>query len=246
MSYKIKGQVKLSGQAKNAVNESIIDESNILQSGFIFSSLAGTIDQANPAWNPAETSEPTYQERFGNIIDFGLDSGASWAHTYNPSGSATASAPNNTFEFFDINRTYRFAARNASWLNDKCDGNIEFLDESNNVIFAMRTQDELNSSKQYQHRFLYGANLGSLARPTPIGPYPQTNYALSFTPTQVTGTNLSPTNAHSSFAFNCDAASITKIRLSGQNCVSTYTSGAGATAWFLLQLLEPDYVIVPA
>lgn len=124
---------------------------------------------------------------------------------------------------------------NGTWSNDKCDFDIEFLDNSNNVIAALRCRADGN----YRHGFWYGPNLSSLTKALQYGSYPKTNGILTFSNTSLIWTH-DPAQPHQNKSFTLagvDMSSVVRMRLTNMLATSTYTGGAGGGAFAVFQIV---------
>lgn len=202
--------------------------------GYIFSAVAYSLNQTNSGFDPSETSQVNYNANFGLILPYQPlvlpSTRPLW--TYVEGTYITASISSSTFEYFNKNWTLLLDANNATWDADQCFASIEFVNNSNQTVVAIRTA----SRTAYNHWLQYGPGLTNLTNTSTSGAYPNTTGYITFTDTQLTYTNIRSSNFNGSFNISCDVNSIRKIRISSVSARSTW--GGNGAAYVYLKIVK--------
>jgi hypothetical protein len=170
-----------------------------------------------------KVNEPTWNDYFGQTYDIVIN-GVSYA---NQRLSNTG-----VIEWFNPDKRLYLNFGEGCWTNDVAHGDIEYLDENNNVVFWHRTR----SYGSYGLYATYGTqpNFAGGIDPGFVGPYPAFRGWLSFDKDARTVTytkNASNNYVNSWQLTNIDVESIKKIRVAYSNVMTTYTGGTcGAQA----------------
>lgn len=198
---------------KNYGESTSTNKNSILLSAHAGSNLYQAIlfnkyDRAQAQWE--EYFRETYDT--GTFVNLIGTSGA---------GSDTGVIPTTTVDI-DSSKRYKISATNSSWTNDLCSFTLEFLNANNDVVVTVYS----TGAGSYEHD-LY---VGLPGNYTLIGGsgYKQTYMFLTFSATQIIGTQEFSSNNHNSFTWNCNGTSIASVRISNVRAKSTYTGNAWA------------------
>ena len=193
-----------------------------IQSVSVVGSSAGWIK-----YDPQGAQTEEWQTFFANTLNFGV-------FQYKNQSSPTTTLTQTGSAIIDkspLNKVFKIIAGNGTWHNTSIGCNLEFLDQDDNVVAALKWYQD----GTFRHAISYGPNLGSQTRVGVVGSYPQTNGELSITPSGFIYTNKATTNYNESFSYNTDLSGVTKIRVSGLSSTYDY-SGAGAAYYVFQQL----------
>lgn len=199
---------------------------NLPSGSMLFSAWANTMGAsptANPGYNPAATSEPTWGTRFGNTINLG---------TFGY-GRPSASAANKIIEYFNKKDLLYIHANCGCWGNDRADCTVEFQNAAGVTKFSFRTLH--HPSGTYSGAMRYG---GSSATIDPGGSGYTWIYGwFSFTDTRVTYTRdpAVTSNYVNSFTYDCDMSDVVQIKVSGVYAYGSYGGVCTATVLFYVK-----------
>ena len=199
----------------------------LITSGYLLISISTTYSKPSeskydPQLDSLFTDHSTWLNNFSQTIDVGL-----FNYNYGPAVQTTTS-PAKIIEQFNPNWKLHFFGTNATAQADYHKSTLELLDINNNVIFALRSEQE--APKKYSCNLYFGRGLNEYQEAPKIGIYRVTNGHLTFTPTKVIFTNIATGSYNGSFEFLADITSVVKIRVSGES-KSTYPYGASAGTW---------------
>ena len=209
-------------QTLSLESNAVMIHSGFLPKGMLLSVHAGT---GGKEYNHTQTTEPTWNEWFSQTIDIGL-----FVAT-NRDCWSTRTAPDKTLELFTPTDEWYIGCLCGSYSYDEASMDVEFLDESNQVIAAIRTRRD--KSRLYSLNMFYGSSLSNLTMATTYGSYPSGYGYLKFSDT---GMEWTPDKLHghgkaygqNPWSFNADFSSVTKIKFSNCLAVSNYNGPAAA------------------
>ena len=200
----------------------ITDLSNL--AGFIFTGQSITTSGNTSAYDPTNTGDANWQAYFGDIAAYKPVGWETTFHQFVEGGAEHTLTASADFEHFSLDWTLSFFASNGCWSSDNSDIDLEFLDTNNNQIAVIRVR----SSGNYKNSLAYGSSFTSLAYAPTCGSYPLVQGEFTFTPGQLIWTDTracAGNGSNQDFTFNCNMASVTKIRRSYAQVDSNWTGG---------------------
>jgi hypothetical protein len=175
---------------------------------------SGSVVKHRPDLDVAETGEATWKARFLETKDIGL-----FNYTWGSGVQDTGTLSTKTIVLPRLKRMF-FYAYKSSWTGDISDVDLEFLDDSDSVIAAIRVR----ASGAYTVSMQYGASLSSLTTASTTGlPWYHAQGHFTFSGTHLTYTNVA-NSWISAWSLACSADTIKKVRASNVRCKSNYTA----------------------
>lgn len=195
---------------------------------YLISAWAGSNVYHNAAMNyPAmSTSSVEYLQGYAEY--------AAFTTRFYSAGTAGAGSDSGVLAtatlWFNRSLEYTLEATNGYWSGDRCSFTLEFLNAQGTCVACIKTTGAGN----YYHYLYHGATVdtATILGTGIVGSYPQTGGTLRFTDTQMIYTNTRSADYNTSFTFNCDAKSISTVRISNVQSRSTYTGTAAAYVLF--------------
>lgn len=181
-------------------------------------------------FDPANTTLPDYENRFGEFGDTGLFK----FQDFTTAPSDTGSVGSVTLPITVANQ-YRIFATDGYVPADVCSYQVEFLNSTGGLV-AVVFKDESLGEPTLAHQMFYGLTRGSaVGAPLPGVSAPNTDGYFDFESGLLRWTPFSA-NSNQAWTLACDARSIRSVRLSNFRARATST-GSGSYAMALFQKL---------
>lgn len=192
-------------------------------------------------WNPNAVTEPTYEERYGKVVNYYNNEGISLPLHYvkTNNNNAYAEIPTVTVPLPNLlGRILYIYGRNGTWSTDIVDGLYEFLDSSGNTLLVLHVYKQTTFGTNIK----YGTSINSMTAAT----YTVRGNVRGNLVFDVSGVSYIPDSVESSGSFIepfevlCNTAAIDSLRVTA-SALSTYTSGDGGQASTYILLRDIDF-----
>lgn len=203
---------------------------DFIPSGFLLLALAESGGRYSPELDKSDSNTATWDEYFSHVMDTGL-------LNYLSSDASDITIPTETkvIDQFNIDWQMLIYGTNATWGDDTHTWTLEFLNDSGNVMAAIKSEKD----GTYRSGLWYGSSLSSLTKAGQYGSYPRTTGYLTFDELGIHYENTRGSNYNKSFHYSVDLSVVTKVRVSG-TARSTYSGGG--TAGGYIRIVPPEAV----